>query len=348
VPRKWLNGRHRDVPCLGTSVEEVLPCICSNRRYDSGRSIGNDPNRQSLSGVPLAFQNGSVGCLRTVLQGKSESGLPFLPSLDDETRSSPFFFAIDCWPELQDLEQRGGSSDRLCKIPKALQMSYSDVMNASALDTILSILQPLAGQVHIVLIGKGDDLIRCNYGGDPSATLESIRSRIHEESAQLGALALTLAKRGIPHVSILDGGYGSVLRCFWNCENCSEDDILCTSPHKSDVDMELSFDMLFDVDMDSIKTLFLGDTFSADSDDIESDRIASLNDKTKASQLSEASSLLGMGVVDKYLDEESSSENTTSVPSSAAYISDILSSSSSSVTGMAGTFSKKMFSYYNK
>jgi hypothetical protein len=114
-------------------------------------------------------------------------------------------------------------------------------MDASAVEGALAVLRPLAGRVHVVLVGKGSDLIRCTPSGDPAVTLtaESIRKDVHQQSAQLGALALTLAKQGIPHVSVLDGGYGSVLRCFWNCENAEEEG---REGSGGDAGLNLSFD----------------------------------------------------------------------------------------------------------
>lgn len=347
-PRKWIVARRSQ--CVGTSAEEVLPCICSNRRYDAGGLTDSTFDRRESS-VSLAFRHGTLKCLQAIKGRDDVPAKGLLPSPSSLTAidHSPFFLAIDCWPEdlgstnLGDIVDQQRSS-RLCKIPKALQMSYSDVMNAGVVDDILSILQPLAGRVHIVLIGKGDELIRCSHGSDRASTVDAIQRSVHEQSAQLAALALTLAKQGIPHISILDGGFGSVLRCFWNSENKSNSDGAGGGDVKSVVDpCELSFDLLFDVDHDAIKTLFLGDATSKSFED----RISSLDvPACKASRnSSETSSLLGSVTVDKY-DDENIAGDSFRAHSSVTNISDIFTSTSSSVTDMAGNLSKKMFSYY--
>ena len=296
------------------------------------------------------------------------------PSAIDDVggeEEEPFYFAIDCWPEVsgqageqEEEEEFCPSSDRLCKIPKALQMSHSDVMNEGFIDNIVSILQPLAGLVHVVLIGKGAELIRCNHSRDPAVTTQSVQISIHEQSAQLGALALTLAKHGIPLVSILDGGYGSVLRCFWNSEHAEEDE---EEEEEGDKKLMLSFDFLFDVDHDAIRTLFLGDDDGASEEDGRSDKTGVMRPQTplsgttsKSDSITETSSLLGTGNSSKSTisskrmgDEEYDACAHDSVgeksrgPPTAAYLSDMLSSSGSSVAaGVAGLFSKnKMFSY---
>lgn len=396
-PGRWLLTSHRHTACVGTAAEEVLPCVCSPRRVKcspspssssaiSGGVGQSDSSVLVSSAVMESFLASARRSLDAVSSGWDLLTLPGLvppPAAAISEDDQPFYFAIDCWPAAAAAsagsQEEEGSSDRLCVIPKAVQMPFIDVMTAaSAVDDLMLMLQPLAGRVHVVLIGKGDDLIRCSQGGDAA----TVHRDVHEQAAQLGALALTLAKRGVPHVSILDGGFGSVLRCFWNCENSktshkedtdhehddrSDSDGSCDRTgdddhYDADVsdrpgngmlqDLYLSFDMLSDVDDEAIRALFLGEVSAA----------AGPARPAVGSRVSEGTSLLRQS--------GSAADTSTSTSTSKRYDEDLEedevdlysrkpggagrpeSSSSAylaSMAGMAGMaagmFSKNMFSY---
>ena len=116
------------------------------------------------------------------------------------------------------------------------------------MDEILEVLEPLSQAVHFVLIGKGADVIRFQHSASDGA-LEVCQGT---EEAQLAAMAMALIKRGFPHVSILEGGGGAVLRYLWRCEGKSSGpsqthDLLTT---------ELGLHTLVDVNYDEINRLF--------------------------------------------------------------------------------------------
>ncbi|CAE7373046.1 Aste57867_12073 [Symbiodinium microadriaticum] len=229
-----LHGR-ADRACLFTTADEVLPCVCS-------------PRRRSDMSSSMAFQTTFVR--NASVEGRAER--PFPCPLTDKLAvdESPFFFAIDCWPEDMTMTGANALSSRLFRIPKALQLPYTTVMDAMAMDEMLQVLEPLSQSVHFVLIGKGLDIIRFQHNLKCDGPLDVCQAG---EDAQLAAMAMALMKRGFPHVSLLEGGAGELLRFLWRCEGRTVE-----SSHNSDncTGSELGLHALVDVDHDEIDRLF--------------------------------------------------------------------------------------------
>eukprot|EP00602_Paraphysomonas_sp_CaronLab_P008091 CAMPEP_0185029328 /NCGR_PEP_ID=MMETSP1103-20130426/15560_1 /TAXON_ID=36769 /ORGANISM="Paraphysomonas bandaiensis, Strain Caron Lab Isolate" /LENGTH=837 /DNA_ID=CAMNT_0027564019 /DNA_START=268 /DNA_END=2782 /DNA_ORIENTATION=+ len=254
--------------CMFTSANEVLPCVCSTRRRD---------NISSRMLFQEAFRNAAMSVLSGD-GGTNDSSSPSLPSPSTDNlhvSEKPFFFAVDCWPEDDNAVGR-----RPFRIPKAFTMPYTAVVDATAMSNMLSVLEPLSNMVHIVLIGKGHEFIRQHENrklaqlspkSKPKVLDEGLLSiATAEEDAQIGAMAMSLIKHGFSHVSILEGGYGSVLRYLRYCDGLGgldTDGSECTpsssidtpskNPKRGDHENEsLGLHVLVDVDQDEVDCLF--------------------------------------------------------------------------------------------
>jgi hypothetical protein len=237
----WRLHDHSKRVCLFTSAEEVLPCVCSTRRRSNVTSESLFLQAfQSHSSIPTTA---SPEDPHSALFSTSASHSPHAASVPTER---PFFFAVDCWPETgqdQGLGQeqgRGGEDEplcgvrRICRIPKAFHTSYGAIVDPVAMTEMLSVLEPLAHVVHIVLMGLGPEIIqqhhttrllsRCSSKGQGQQRQggedEELETLVELEEAQLGAMAMALMKHGFPHVSILEGGHSAVLRFLRNCDGC--------------------------------------------------------------------------------------------------------------------------------
>ena len=277
-----------------------------------------------------AFCDGALSCLHDVNINGEGAGRTFpAPSSCDDDMGL-FYFAIDCWSETLYQGQFSDTCGRLCKIPKALQIPSSEIMNENVIDMLLSFLRPISGFAHIVLIGIGDEILFSSYANNPSITHEAFESIVHAENAHLGALSLSLAKQGIPYVSIMDGGYGSVVRCIWNSENVKKNE-RCG-------EMPLNFDMLFDVDHDAIRDLFIVDDESQDN--------VLLSQQEDNYNETEVSTLLGnSGDNKKEIEYQNLEDRKAGVSAFAksTKFTDIV--SPSTMAGIGSMFSQKMFSY---
>jgi hypothetical protein len=254
-------------PCLLT-LPKVLPCVCSTRRrsnitseslfLDAFQAMASPPEDDELFPPhPHSFPN------------------PLPDSVDANER--PFYFAVDCWPELseqeaamelEDGEDRLSAVRRICRIPKAFQMSYTAIVDAHAMSEMLSVLEPLAHVVHIVLIGMGSEIILRHHrlcsgrGRGREQQLSEPSHLIELENAQIGAMAMALMKHGFPQVSILEGGYSSVLKYLRSCDGRSADSLSPLSQtfkvkRAGGEEVVLGVHVLVDVDHEAVNDLFL-------------------------------------------------------------------------------------------
>lgn len=195
----------------------------------------------------------------------------------------PFYFAVDCWPELSeqeatqdcvDCEDRLSAVRRICRIPKAFQMSYTAIVDAHAMTEMLDVLEPLAHVVHIVLIGMGPEIIQRHHRNlcsraekgrgreERDRDSSELSNLIELENAQIGAMAMALMKHGFPQVSILEGGYSSVLKYLRSCDGRSADSLSPSQTFRvkrtgGGEEGPLGMHVLVDVDHDAVNDLFL-------------------------------------------------------------------------------------------
>lgn len=216
----------------------MLPCVCSARRRTDTNST-------------VAF--------REAFEAKYDKSTRHFPyPVTDRTSDSlkPFFFAIDCWPD--DSSSLDTSSNRLCRIPKALQLPYTAVTDAVAMEDMLQVLEPLSHMVHFVLIGKGSDVIRFQHRleSGSSGDDDGLNSSLATETALLDAMAMSLIKHGFPLVSILEGGMGGVLQFLMKCDGhavgTENEETFLSGAEISG----LGLHVLVDVDNDQIDRLF--------------------------------------------------------------------------------------------
>jgi hypothetical protein len=180
-----------DTLCLWSSVEEVLPCICSNIR----RPHSSD-NEFELKEI---FQ--------TALNQASEKYCFLISSLETMT---PLYFAIDC---------RKNEEKTMGLFPKAYSLDPEVIFDSDGLTELISILQPIAGTTHIVMIGSGIDyykwfIYKFKYGNRKKKTKQmkkEYKELIEEDSQKMNAIALSLIKRGFKFISILQGGFAEAV-----------------------------------------------------------------------------------------------------------------------------------------
>ncbi len=82
---------------------------------------------------------------------------------------------------------------------------------------------------------------------------------IQSEDSQIGAMAMALMKHGFPHVSILEGGYSSVLKYLRSCDGRGVSEAAMansTLKSKKGDDTPLGMHVLVDVDHERINDLF--------------------------------------------------------------------------------------------
>jgi hypothetical protein len=180
-----------DTLCLWSSVEEVLPCICSNIR----RPHSSD-NEFELKEI---FQ--------TALKSASEKYCFLISSVETMT---PLYFAIDC---------RKNEEKTMGLFPKAYSLDPEVIFDSDGLTELISILQPIAGTTHIVMIGSGIDyykwfIYKFKYGNRKKKTKQmkkEYKDLIEEDSQKMNAIALSLIKRGFKFISILQGGFAEAV-----------------------------------------------------------------------------------------------------------------------------------------
>lgn len=251
---------------------QVLPCVCSTRRRS---------NVTSESLFLEAFRKHS-----TPPEGDALALPSFFPNPLTESSAPnerPFYFAVDCWPDLpsDQLQSPGEDLDldtlssikRICRIPKAFQMSYTAITDPQAMVEMLNVLEPLAHVVHIVLIGIGAEIIQQHQYQQSSQqkslklgllmrnkeeTTASVDDLVVQEEAQISAMAMALMKHGYPHVSILEGGYSSVLKYLWSCDGrgSSSTSMVSVAPSKKSDEISLGMHVLVDVDNGAVQQLF--------------------------------------------------------------------------------------------
>lgn len=178
-----------DTLCLWSSVEEVLPCICSNVRRTS-------ENQSSK----VVFQKIVTNTLdKEETQASRSQTCFFLAPLDNYT---PLYFAIDC---------RRLAEKTLGLFPKAYSLDPEVIFDGEGLNELLAILEPMAKTTHICIIGSGAEYYKWHlslqYKKKTKKWKKELRELIEEDSKRLNALAMILIKKAFPYISILQGGF---------------------------------------------------------------------------------------------------------------------------------------------
>ncbi|GLD91801.1 hypothetical protein PINS_up000334 [Pythium insidiosum] len=118
------------------------------------------------------------------------------------------FFVIDC---------RATEETQHGQVPTAFHFDPDAVADPAVLDTVLATLNPLKGTVHMCVMGHGyghlaDELRQhaaptTTPGELPFYLQPDFLEAFARDISRVNAALLFLAKRGFPHVSVLDGGY---------------------------------------------------------------------------------------------------------------------------------------------
>jgi hypothetical protein len=248
----------------------VLPCVCSTRRRS---------NVTSESLFLEAFQSHSAPSAEGdhLHPPPLPTPAPSSGAAPKDTNERPFYFAVDCWPEIlseggpqEPLEEDQLSGvRRICRIPKAFHMSYTAIVDPAAMTEMLSVLEPLAHVVHIVLVGLGPEIIQQHHSrprllsasrtkaSSSAEDEEELETLVALEEAQMDAMAMALMKHGFPHVSILEGGYSSVLRLLRNCDGCRVGSgSQQPQRERRGETVSLGMHVLVDVDQEAVAQLF--------------------------------------------------------------------------------------------
>lgn len=187
------NLSSSDTICLWSSANEVIPCICTNRRRNV---VAFDAIQLFLDAVDHLKQ-------RSDQNHDAISRSCFF--LSTETTQSPLFFAIDC----RKVEEKS-----LGLFPKAYLLDPEVIYDGESLMELLAILKPMATTTHIAIIGSGKDYhkwaIKDKFGNSTRKTRQmrkEIAEAIEEEHKRLNAIAITLIKKSFKYVSILQGGF---------------------------------------------------------------------------------------------------------------------------------------------
>ncbi|TMW60736.1 hypothetical protein Poli38472_000778 [Pythium oligandrum] len=129
------------------------------------------------------------------------------PQNDESIR----YFIIDC---------RASEEVHQGQVPTAFHFDPDAVTDPQVLETVLATLNPMKGTVHMCVMNHGygyiADSLRQMMSASPSSYSDLpffLRDEFLEAMARdisrVNAALLFLAKRGFPHVSVLEGGYGA-------------------------------------------------------------------------------------------------------------------------------------------
>jgi hypothetical protein len=131
-----------DTICLWSNVEEVIPCVCSNLRFNIYTTSLKEVFYQSTTGK-TSSPSFSAYCF-FLTQSSSSS------SKNNEMNSSPslqhpFYFAIDC---------RKNDEKSIGIFPKAYLLDPDVIFDGEGLTGLLAVLEPISASTHICIIGK--------------------------------------------------------------------------------------------------------------------------------------------------------------------------------------------------
>jgi hypothetical protein len=181
--------------CMETDPAEVVPSICF-----PSHGFRNTVQSSTVQ----EFWAGLEGPLVTAQD---------LESLDGEV--GPVYFGVDCRTEPERA---------LGRFPKAYLMDPLSMEDSESISALLHTLRPLAGSVHVCIIGSGEGYFRTSANmkhrvDKPALTslrgqvllddgeLVAMEAAIADERARLDAAAMFFIKRSFAHVSIFSGGF---------------------------------------------------------------------------------------------------------------------------------------------
>lgn len=127
------NLSSSDTICLWSSANEVIPCICTNRRR----------NVEAFDAIQLFLNAVHQQKQKSEQNRDAISRSCFF--LSTESTQSPLFFAIDC----RKIEEK-----TLGLFPKAYLLDPEVIYDGESLMELLAILKPMATTTHIAIIGK--------------------------------------------------------------------------------------------------------------------------------------------------------------------------------------------------
>lgn len=255
APSASSAGASSSGPSVWTAVEEALPCLCSNvRRTLLPQQPRGVFQRFIAQAVARAAQPASEGVTsEDGAAAPEEMAVPpllqYLSHLDMHPASAPdvpVFFGLDARLEG---ERAGGSFPKSLslRIPDSFAEGGGDIAALQAhLASLVDELMPLCqAGVHLVLVAAGEGAVlralrqleaqkrRGFFGrligrrGDEGAGLAidlsslSAAQKAHYRaySARLEAILHYLCiERGLPHVSVMAGGFYEAVRVIWEAE----------------------------------------------------------------------------------------------------------------------------------
>jgi hypothetical protein len=185
-----------DTLCLWSSVEEVLPCICSNIRRARNDEF---ELKEIFYSTYISLPNSNTNNSETS-SSKNKSCF-FISSIDTMT---PLYFAIDC---------RKNEEKTIGLFPKAYSLDPDIIYDSDGLTELLAILQPIASTTHIVIIGSGLEYYRwfiykfkyANRKKKTKPMKKEYKELIEEDSKKINAIAMILIKKGFKFISVLQG-----------------------------------------------------------------------------------------------------------------------------------------------
>jgi len=187
-PHEKLNNGHPGAPlCITAAVDEVIPCICTNRR----RALA--PENLIEIFYSIAF-----------CPSAERDRLPIILS-PQCFENQVFYFGIDCRSEVERC---------VGQFPKAYAFDPAALEDADEVTKLLDMVETMAASAHLCLIGPGEDFLRWSFeqansrrSGNRKTDAPQLALAIEESAAKVNAVAMFFLKRSFKHVSILDGGF---------------------------------------------------------------------------------------------------------------------------------------------
>ena len=209
----WLHDRISGSVCIWIDPEEVVPCLCSNRRrpvlgprdvniISESFDEAVDLVRSRYALLPAAASSNvsreheppevllsldekdHIATVAENTPAESEPGqdnescpVCFPPRLRS-TYTSPLVNEVqnsnDSKPFYFGIDCRSDEEKKLGKFPKAFDMDANFITDSEAVIELLETLQPLANAVHLCIIGAGEAYIRRNIGAKYNARKKSV------------------------------------------------------------------------------------------------------------------------------------------------------------------------------
>jgi uncharacterized membrane protein YbaN (DUF454 family) len=129
-----------DTICLWSNVEEVIPCVCSNLRFNIYTTSLKEVFYQNTISKSDNNASSSIYCFFLSHSASSSSKMN-----DTNSSSHPFYFAIDC---------RKNDEKSIGIFPKAYLLDPDVIFDGEGLNGLLAVLEPISATTHICIIGK--------------------------------------------------------------------------------------------------------------------------------------------------------------------------------------------------